>query len=277
MLHATYHTAVIRLHSSAAYPTTRSPIFTPSYSAAQRCHSAVENITALGEFVVNHGFLVKLGPPFAFTLWVAARVLLVHGSTVEHKINPQIAFLVETLKNMGQYWRVAERYSQLLTRVLEEHRASERQGDGVTPSTVKILADMRRTAYDLDVLISRAPRHVPGATSGAASAGVNNGTANSWRPNANSTPTSRTPAPNELEYLDVFDHWFNMPRVQGNLGGINGVPGATAPAGADGIGPAMMNGTVNVAVSGQFNITDYMVDQNRDWLSFQAEGGKYMA
>ncbi len=53
MLHATYHTAVIRLHSSAAYPTTRSPIFTPSYSASQRCHAAVENITALGEFVVG--------------------------------------------------------------------------------------------------------------------------------------------------------------------------------------------------------------------------------
>ncbi|CRK48123.1 hypothetical protein BN1723_001380 [Verticillium longisporum] len=49
MLHATYHTAVIRLHSSAAYPTTRSPIFTPSYSASQRCHGAVENIAALGD------------------------------------------------------------------------------------------------------------------------------------------------------------------------------------------------------------------------------------
>lgn len=96
MLHATYHTAVIRLHSSAAYPTTRSPIFTPSYSASQRCHSAVENIAALGEFVVQNGMLTKLGPPFAFTLWVAARLLLVHGSTVEHKLAPQIAFLVDS-------------------------------------------------------------------------------------------------------------------------------------------------------------------------------------
>jgi len=290
MLHATYHTAVIRLHSSAAYPTTRSPIFTPSYSAAQRCHSAVEDIASLAEFVVNHGFLVKLGPPFAFTIWVAARVLLVHGSTVEHKISPQIAFLVETLKNMGQYWRVAERYCQLLTRVLEEHHASERQGDGVTPSTVKILADMRRTAYDLDVLISRAPRHIPGTTAAVASAGAGNGTGNNWqgRLNNSSTPTDRTPAPSELEYLDVFDHWFNMPRVPFasgasmgvNHGGNGGVPAATpvAVGGAEGMGhvPGMMNGNVSVAVSGQFNITDYMVDQNRDWLSFQAEGGKFM-
>jgi len=292
MLHATYHTAVIRLHSSAAYPTTRSPIFTPSYSAAQRCHSAVENITALAEFVVNHGFLVKLGPPFAFTLWVAARVLLVHGSTVEHKIDPQIAFLVETLKTMGQYWRVAERYCQLLTRVLEEHRASERQGDGVTPSAVKILADMRRTAYDLDVLISRAPRHVPGATAGPTGAGPNPGPGHNWqsRLNPSGTPTNRTPAPNELEYLDVFDHWFNMPRVpfaagmhlEGHHGASGPMPTGPTPVGsvvggADGGGPPIMNGAaVNIGVPGQFNITDYMVDQNRDWL-FQADGGKYMA
>ncbi|KAK4452576.1 fungal-specific transcription factor domain-containing protein, partial [Podospora aff. communis PSN243] len=285
MLHATYHTAVIRLHSSAAYPTTRSPIFTPSYSASQRCHSAVENITAIGEFVVNHGFLTKLGPPFAFTLWVAARVLLVHGSTVEHKISPQIAFLVETLKSMGQYWRVAERYCQLLTRVLEEHRASEQQGDGVTPSAVKILADMRRTAYDLDVLISRAPRHIPGTTVGAA-AGPNPSPGNNWhgRLNAGNPPASRTPAPNELEYLDVFDHWFNMPRVQYvagmNVDGNHGGSVAPAPVGpgvrVDGMAPAMMNGNVNAGVSGQFNITDYMVDQNRDWLSFQADGGKFI-
>ena len=117
MLHATYHTAVIRLHSSAAYPTTRSPIFTPSYSASQRCHGAVENIAALGEFAVQNGMLVKLGPPFAFTLWVAARLLLVHGSTVEHKLSPQIGFLVDTLREMGRYWPVAARYCELLQRV----------------------------------------------------------------------------------------------------------------------------------------------------------------
>lgn len=257
MLHATYHTAVIRLHSSAAYPTTRSPIFTPSYSASQRCHGAVENVAALGEFVVNNGMLAKLGPPFAFTLWVSARLLLVHGSTVEHKLSPQVSFFVDSLREMGQFWPVAARYCQLLQRVLDEHRDSERQGDGVTPSSVKILSDMRRTAFDLDFLISRQPQH--------------GGSALSRLPSV--TP-AKTPAPNELEYLDVFD-FFNVPRLPmagETFAGANGTP---AHGGND-----MDTSNDNSNVLGppnEFNITNFMVDANSDWLFKQEGGSKFMA
>jgi Fungal specific transcription factor domain len=249
MLHATYHTAVIRLHSSAAYPTTRSPIFTPSYSASQRCHSAVENIAALTEYVIPNGMLPKLGPPYAFTLWVAARLLLVHGSTIEHKLSPQIQLFVDTLREMGRYWLVAERYTSILQRVLDEHRESERSvganGERVTPSSVKILADMRRCAYDLDFLISRQPRHI-GAS------------------RMPSVTPARTPAPNELEYLDVFD-FFNVPRlpVTQGIDSIGQAPGNGAGNGSDTVGDMQvsdMNG------ANEFNITNFMVDANSDWL-----------
>ncbi|RYP93635.1 hypothetical protein DL770_000267 [Monosporascus sp. CRB-9-2] len=263
MLHATYHTAVIRLHSSAAYPTTRSPIFTPSYSASQRCHGAVENIAALAEFVVQNGMLNKLGPPFAFTLWVAARLLLVHGSTVEHKLSPQIGFLVDTLRAMGRYWPVAARYCELLQRVLDEHSDSERAvgqtGERVTPSSVRILADMRRTAFDLDFLISRQPRHLAGGPSRVPSV----------------TP-ARTPAPNELEYLDVFD-FFNVPRLPfsndssappvNTNGNANANTNEAAP---DGSNHANANGggsnNITNGAANEFNITNFMVDANSDWL-----------
>lgn len=255
MLHATYHTAVIRLHSSAAYPTTRSPIFTPSYSASQRCHGAVENIAALGEFVVNNGLLTKLGPPFAWTIWVSARLLLVHGSTVEHKLSPQISFFVDTLREMGRYWPVAARYCGLLQRVLDEHRDSEQQGDGVTPSSVKILADMRRTAFDLDLLISRQPRH--GAVTMSRLPSV--------------TPT-RTPAPNELEYLDVFD-FFNVPRLP--FGGEN-MAGPVQAMGPDATMGTQNGGPGHMGPPNEFNITNFMMDANSDWL-FKQDGGKFMA
>lgn len=248
MLHATYHTAVIRLHSSAAYPTTRSPIFTASYSASQRCHAAVENIAALGDFVVKNGLLPKLGPPFAFTLWVSARLLLVHGSTVEHNVSPQIGFLVDTLRDMGRYWPVAARYCALLQRVLDEYADSERQGGDVTPSSVRILADMRRTAYDLDFLISRQPRQ-----SGA--------------PNLDGVPSAtpaRVPTPNELEYLDVFD-FFNVPRLPFCQDGHE----ASMDAHAGSAGP----GVVSLS---EFNITNFTVDASSDWL-FKQEGTKFMA
>ncbi|KAL8293943.1 hypothetical protein RB598_005354 [Gaeumannomyces tritici] len=301
MLHATYHTAAIRLHSSAAYPTTRSPIFTPSYSASQRCHDAVENIAALGDFVVTNGLLPKLGPPFAFTLWVAARLLLVHGSTVEHKVSPQIGFFVDALREMSRYWPVARRYCELLQRVLDEYHDAARHGDSVTPSSVKILADMRRTAFDLDFLISRQPHHMALTATGGSSAacagssGVSVNGAGSHGPGApgpGGAPVSgpysrypsitpaRTPQPNELEYLDVFD-FFNYPRlaagvpgdhpsgVQGNIGGVGGAGGResgdVAVGGGSGPGP------------NEFNIEDFMVDANHDWLYKQEGGGKFMS
>ncbi|KAI0146279.1 fungal-specific transcription factor domain-containing protein [Xylariaceae sp. FL1272] len=260
MLHATYHTAVIRLHSSAAYPTTRSPIFTPSYSASQRCHGAVENIAALGEFVVQNGMLNKLGPPFAFTLWVAARLLLVHGSTVEHKLAPQIAFLVDTLGEMGRYWPVAARYCQLLQRVLDEHSDSERvvgqTGERIMPSSVKILADMRRTAFDLDFLISRQPRHTAGAPSRMPSV----------------TP-ARTPAPNELEYLDVFD-FFNVPRLpmshEASVGPPNGQPQDVGLENSVKHDNQLVPPQGTLPMANEFNITNFMMDANSDWLFKQA-------
>ncbi|KAK7960903.1 C6 transcription factor [Apiospora saccharicola] len=278
MLHATYHTAVIRLHSSAAYPTTRSPIFTPSLIASQHCHGAVENIAALGEFVVNNGLLNKLGPPFAFTLWVAARLLLVHGSTVEHKLSPQIQFLVDALREMGRHWPVAGRYCELLQRVLDEHADSENAlgttGERVTPSSVKILADMRRTAFDLDILISRQPRHLSGGGGGGVPSRLP------------SVTPARTPAPNELEYLDVFD-FFNVPRLPfsseatpashqngGNGGGgMNGgtdMKAEVPPGHAELNAANTNNGGAGSGLANEFNITNYMVDANSDWLFRQS-------
>lgn len=313
MLHATYHTAVIRLHSSAAYPTTRSPIFHPSYSASQRCHGAVENIQALGEFVTQNGLLSKLGPPFAFTLWVAARLLLVHGSTVEHKLSPQLPFFVDCLREMGRYWPVSARYCNLLERVLDEYREAERQGAGMSgepgtqpspqPPSVKILADMRRTAFDLDFLISHQPRPFQGGpaplgmtghgTPGPPGAAM--GSMGGFQGRHSRYPSvtpARTPQPNELEYLDVFD-FFNVPRLpfggpteggampveNGNAVQREAVQGASVPpdsastnGNGNGNGNANGNGNGN---TNEFNITDFMVDANRDWL-FKQDGSKFL-
>ncbi|KAF1946801.1 hypothetical protein EJ02DRAFT_335404 [Clathrospora elynae] len=246
MLHTAFHTTVIRLHSSAAYPTHRSPIFTPSFSAGQRCLSAVENITTLCACVRDNGLLNKLGPPFAFSLWVAARVLLVHGSTIDHHVDTSINLLVSTLQEMGQYWEVGTRYANLLARVLSEYQESQQtpagvNGERVTPSTVKILADMRRCAFDLDFLISRQPKL--------------NSVLNARIPSA---APARTPAPNELEYLDVFD-FFNMPRLPVSIDGTISYP---APDGN-------MQQIPDSGFGNESNITNYMVDASSDWFMKQ--------
>ena len=216
----------------------------------------MENISALNAFVRSNGMLNQLGPPYAWSLWVAARVLLVHGSTIDHRVNPTINPLVDTLREIGTYWQVADRYANLLQRVLDEHPGtirivlSERAPGMETPSSVKILADMRRTAFDLDALISRQPPRqqlfIPGQ-----------------HPNGNSgippqTPV-RTPAPTDLAYLDVFD-FFNMPRRPPGVGtGTVAIPTDQGPD------SSQMQASVANGLS-EFNIQNFMFDINADWF-----------
>ena len=244
------HRTVIRLHSSAAYPTNHSDLFKPSLAASQHCLDAVANISALCGHVNSAGLLNKLGPPFAFSIWVAARVLLVHAATIAHEIDPKLKLFVDTLREMGAYWNVANTYASLLQRVQDELSESEKNassaanGERSTPSSVRILADLRRCAYDLDFLISRQPRQ-PVAVRGRSA-----------------TP-SRTPAANELEYLDVFD-FFNVPRLSAPFEGTPGngsgntlqVPGAQAYPMPEMSGPQDYN-------AGNFI---YSYDPNADWL-----------
>ncbi|KAI9924095.1 hypothetical protein MW887_007335 [Aspergillus wentii] len=262
-LHCTYQTAVIRLHSSAAYPTTRSPIFTPSYSASQRCLLAVDNILSVTRFVMDNNLLDKLGPPFAFTLWVSARLLLVHGSTIARTVSQDIIFFVDTLYRMGKYWKVAERYSTILQRVLDEYgeyqQSAATDGERITPSTVKILADMRRCAFDLDFLISRQPRSSP---------------AGSHPEKTTPAIPSRNLAPNELEYLDVFG-FFNVPRVpparaadmngldiSGTVNNPMSIHGLTATGPTSSVGVDATSSNAN-----EFNITNYLIPTpETDWL-----------
>ena len=240
MLQATYYTAVIRLHSSAGYPPIRSRIFTSSHIAARTCYNAVENIARIGEYVVQNDLLSKLGMPFAFTLWVCARLLLVHGSSVERELSPRLPFFVETLREMGKYWPIAARYCNLLQRVLDEHRATE---GGVMANTVRILTDMRRTAFDLDVLISRQPRL----------------SSQQVIPLQTDTPV-RTPGQDQFMALNMFA-FFNVPRLP--VGADNNAMGqpdmdmqATANFVANPYGPDHeMN-----------NISNFMMDANSDWL-----------
>lgn len=101
----------------------------------------------MSTYVRTADMLNQLGPPFAFSLWVAARVLLVHGCTIDHRVSQSIYVLVETLREMGVAWKVADRYATLLQRVLDEYKESEMSPGTATPNTVKILADMRRSTY----------------------------------------------------------------------------------------------------------------------------------
>ncbi|KAF7563678.1 hypothetical protein G7046_g462 [Stylonectria norvegica] len=177
MLHSAYVTSVVRLHSSAAYPTIRSHIFVPSHYAMQRCLSAVQSLGDITKDILEANGLDLLGPPFAFSLWVGARLLLVHAATVGGPVDPKIDFFIETLRNVGQHWEVARNYAKILSRVVQRGRQGQ-----------TTFAAMRRSAHDLVTL-----------TSATRQSGLD--------------PTStQVTSLSELDNIDVFD-FFNYPKI----------------------------------------------------------------
>jgi len=175
MLHSAYVVAVVRLHSAAAYPTVRSAVFMPSHYATQRCLSAVQSLGDIARDVYEADGLDLLGPPFAFSLWVAARLLLVHAATVGCAVDPQIEFLIETLNHVGQYWELANNYAKVLTRAVQMGRQSG-------------YAAMRKNAHDIMTLTSRNRR-----------SGIE-------------PLTTRVTSPAELDNMDLFN-FFNVPAL----------------------------------------------------------------
>jgi len=122
MLHSAYVTAVVRLHSAAAYPMVRSHIFGPSHYAMQRCLSAVQSLRDTTQDVYEANGLDLVGPPFAFSLWTAARLLIVHASAMNCPVDAKIDFFIDILTHVGQYWEVADNYARILARVVQKGR-----------------------------------------------------------------------------------------------------------------------------------------------------------
>jgi hypothetical protein len=269
----------------------------PSLSATKQCVAAVDQIYHITKFVLEHGWVSRLGPTFAFSVWVAARLLLVHGSTVERSLSPQIGFFVEALREVGRYWPVARRYCELLERVLEEHHANVRRGTGMMADSIAILADMRRTAYDLDWLISRQPQQSTtlgqgdgdgGGGGGAGSLGttapglplmVQGGGGGLMLGRYPTVTPSCSPGPNEVACLDLFG-FFNYPKM------INSMTGFEPDLTAESLGLGMEGVTMDAAGAGairgihphnEFNITNFSLDVDSDWLFKQETGGRFLA
>ena len=243
MLHAAFVTAVIRLHSAAAYPTISSSSasnshFRPSFNAMQRCLGATESLREIAQDTINNSMLDLLGPPFAFSLWTSARLLLVHAATMDSEVDPKIRFFISTLQSMGAFWEIASTWAETLTRVVNEGQQSAHSFAGnniANSSTARSFKEMRKSAYELSLLLSQNQR--------------------------GDTSVSRVhiPGPNELEYLDVFD-FFNYPLIAAtNTVSMKGTPLSHLPSTI--IGSTLDRGTQSPHFA--------MPTRESDWLNFQ--------
>ncbi|XP_044717088.1 fungal specific transcription factor domain-containing protein [Hirsutella rhossiliensis] len=202
MLHSAYVTSVVRLHSPAAYPgpapgpntgASPPPLLPPSHYAMQRCLAAVQSLRDITRDVDEADGLDLVGPPFAFSLWVAARLLVVHAAAVGGPVDSKIDFFIDILGYVGEYWEVAANYARILARVVQRGR----QGDGS-------FADMRRSAHDLVSLTTSTRRSGLEETS--------------------SQPVSLS----ELDSIDIFD-FFNYPKMPEAARGPVITPGGSHP------------------------------------------------
>ncbi|EEH34867.2 hypothetical protein PAAG_05914 [Paracoccidioides lutzii Pb01] len=192
--------------------------FFPSFAAMQRCIAAVESLLEIVQDVVNTAMLDLLGPHFAFSLWVSARVLVLDASVSNTDVNSNVWFFISTLDKMGQHWGVAKKYAKVLENILEEAQEAKRvaamtQATAINSQSPPLLApkspaEMReyassslgypqslkrvqlillhRSAYELSIILFQ--RY---------SSGVH-------------PPSVKTVTPNELECYEVFD-FFNYP------------------------------------------------------------------
>lgn len=145
MLHAAFVTSVIRLHSAAGYPIVCSNIFNSSPHAMQRCLAAADSLKIIAKDVVDSNGLDLLGPPFAFSLWVSARILLVHAAATETMVDfEKIGFFISTLEGMGHYWEVAGRYAKILSRLVSEGQRAKEPHTGHQHQNARTFTAMRR-------------------------------------------------------------------------------------------------------------------------------------
>lgn len=259
MLHATHYTTIMRLHSSAGYAFLKSEFFTSSPSAAQKCRQAVKSMTTLAKLVSSHSTWEYLGPHYAWTLWVSARLLLVDCVTNHQAMPTDLEFLLSALKQMGKYWRVAARYWEILTLVIDEelslrknHRNSvDTTSDisgGSKMSSTQILSDMRRNAYALDFLLSDSRK--PDSTDSP------NGFSNDHNTSlASVSPSLET---EDLENINGMFDWFNLPKQQ-DAGVIQ--PSAAVHS---------LDEYKNILSRDHFSEGYHLLDQQQDWLSKSA-------
>lgn len=162
MVNAAYNTTVIRLHSSAGYSLIKSDFFTSSPSAARKCVQAAKNMVILARQVSAMGNWECLGPHYAWSLWVSARLLLVDCVTSNKGAFPvDLEFLIAALKQMGQVWKVASRYWEILSLVIDEELELRGTPGSDQRRSTALLSDMRRNAYALDYLLSNKNSNEP--------------------------------------------------------------------------------------------------------------------
>lgn len=146
LIHATFYLINIRMYTVAMLPSTNSPYLRPSASARGHCRKAVQNVTSLTASLQAHE-ISPLGPMFAFSIWVAARSLIILWTTgyetTSGEMPADLESLLSSLHHSAVHWPCAQSYVDIIQLILDT------RNDPGGPTGLDIFNDTRRTSYGL--------------------------------------------------------------------------------------------------------------------------------
>lgn len=181
LLFSIYHMTIIRLHSSVGYQNFDSDYILFSSMARSKCLESAHNIAAYSKKILVSSAYTKTeplaicGPYYGFTIWVAARLLLVNAIRLEEDYSADLDQLLLALSRIGSHWRSSAKYKEiidLLKKEESEYRANGQSvltvdpslnmdgngGDSLLflhPEGSRLLSDMRFNAYSLELMLAK--------------------------------------------------------------------------------------------------------------------------
>ncbi|KAF7563529.1 hypothetical protein G7046_g554 [Stylonectria norvegica] len=127
--HITHNASTILLHQPIAYPPLSWPFRTrlPSaWSAATCCHAGVEISTITQQYLTNSPSTLPLSSQFAFCVYIAGRMMLVHWRyDAKNKLPSDFWFLIKSLEEMANRWLGGSLVSATGSQVLPTQYAME--------------------------------------------------------------------------------------------------------------------------------------------------------
>lgn len=112
------------MYTVAASPSTKSLYLRPSSAAPTRCRQAIRDVTLLTVRLQPHE-LNRLGPTFAFIVWVAARSLIILWTKSYDNsyglVPTDLESLMGALQQLSARWPCAQRYREIIQLICKRH------------------------------------------------------------------------------------------------------------------------------------------------------------
>ncbi|SPO00780.1 uncharacterized protein DNG_03528 [Cephalotrichum gorgonifer] len=216
MAHAYYHSLVIYLHGLVAFPSLAgigSHSHPEAYRSASRekCASSVESLVSIASSVTKNS-VAKLGWPFAWSLWVAARHILIARHNGFAFPAEKFDALLRCLEWSARYWQIGGKYWRLLRQADDEQNSGSSVGGDA--GVLCFLLDQRVATSDLEdrFRIDSFFKEAVGTSEPMSVSGVDSRLSSSLRVNLETVETG------DLDGLlapDLFgpsgDSWFSGP------------------------------------------------------------------